>query len=217
MKKTAWLVVFLVVVGQSAFVADAEQQTRGGRHKPMLPSVPGTGAPNVVGTVQYDTGFNAGFHPDVGLRIVGNRFNSALGGQLLMTGMVSMVTLWPQNAGGQYVSFLTPPNGTTAMVIDFFLVTLTANQFNTVTLSAQVPVGPDFFGMFMGFFGGTPSGLLAMDDMQNLNQGFHAWQGTYTSNLTVVNMQAVPNRNALFRSTGDILVPVELMDFKVQH
>ena len=26
----------------------------------------------------------------------------------------------------------------------------------------------------------------------------------------------VPNRNAMIRATGDILVPVELMDFKIQ-
>ena len=215
MKKTAWIAAFLFVFGQSAFVADAEQGRGGRQRKAPLQAVPG--APDVVGTVQYDTGFNAGFHPDVGLRVVGNRFNTALGVPLLMTGMVSMVTLWPQQAGAQYVSFFNPPNGSTAMVIDFFLVTLAANQFNTVTLSMQEPVGPDFLGMFMGFFGGTPSGLLAMDDMTNAGQGFHAWSGTYTSAGTVTNVAPVPNRNALFRSTGDILVPVELMDFKVQQ
>ena len=218
MKKTAWLAVGLIVVAQSTFVVDAAQRPAALRGTGTVVHV-GPDAPEVVGTVQYDTGVNVGFHPDVGQLVVGNRFNSNLGGPLLMTGMVSMATFFPQNGGGpQSLSFFGPPNGTTAMIIMFFAVSgLVAGQFNAITLAAQVPVGPDFLGTFIGFYGGTPAGLLGMDDMTNPGQvGFHAISGIYTVGGTLTNVTMVPNRNAMFRSRGDILVPVELMDFKLQ-
>jgi len=215
-KKTAWLAVCLTVIGQSTFAADAAQRPSSLRGTGSVVRV-GADAPQVVGTVTYDTGVNVGFHPDVGQREVGNRFNSNMGGPLLMTGMVSMATLFPQNGGAQSLSIFGPPNGTTAMIIMFFAATLVANQFNTVNLAPAAPVGPDFLGMFVGFYGGTPAGLLGMDDMTAAGQvGFHALSGTYTGGGTLSNIAVVPNRNALFRATGDILVPVELMDFKLQ-
>ena len=215
MKKTAWLAVGLTLIAQSTFVVDAAQRPD---------SLKGTGsvvrvgdAPAVVGTVQYDTGVNVGFHPDVGQRLVGNRFNSHMGGPLLPAGMVSMATLFPQNAGAQSLSIFGPPNGTTAMIIMFFGANLVANQFNTVTLAPAVAVGPDFLGMFIGFYGGTPPGLLGMDDMTAAGQvGFHAMSGVYMAGGTATNLTLVPNRNAMYRATGDLLVPVELMDFKLQ-
>jgi hypothetical protein len=177
----------------------------------------GPDAPQVVGTVAYDTGMNVGFHPDTGQTQVGNRFNSNQGGPLLMTGMVSMATLFPQNGGLQSVSLFGPPNGTTAMILMFFAVNLVGGQFNTVALTPAQAVGPDFLGVFIGFYGGTPPGLLGMDDMTAAGQvGFHALAGTYSGGGTMSNIAVVPNRNAMIRATGDILVPVELMDFKLQ-
>ena len=220
MKKTAWMVACLMVVGQPTFVADAAQWRPELKGTAKVVRV-GPDAPAVVGTVQYDTGVNAGFHPDSGLRVAGNRFNSHLGGPLLMTGMVSMATIFPQNGGGpQYFSLFGPPNGTTAMLLMFFLVSgVVGGAFNTFAVSPAQAVGPDFLGMWMGFFGGTPSGLLGMDNMTNPGQvGFHAMSGLYsaTNGGIVINLQNVANRNAMFRATGDILVPVELMDFKLQ-
>jgi hypothetical protein len=218
-KKTAWLAVCLMTLGQSTLVVDAAQRSAANRGSGTVVRA-GADAPEVVGTVQYDTGVNVGFHPDAGQRTVGNRFNSNFGGPLLMTGMVTMATFFPQNGGGpQTLSFFGPPNGTTAMILMFFAVNgLVAGQFNVVTLATPVTVGPDFLGMFIGFYGGTPSGLLGMDDMTNPGQvGFHALSGIYTAGGTLTNITVVPNRNAMFRSRGDILVPVELMDFKLQQ
>ena len=56
-----------------------------------------------------------------------------------------------------------------------------------------------------------------MDDMTNLGQGFHAFQGTYMFPNQMINFAVVPNRNAMLRVAGDLLTPVELMDFKVQQ
>jgi len=215
-KKTAWLAVALTVIGQSTFVVDAAQRPASLKGNASVVRV-SPDAPQVVGTVQYDTGVNVGFHPDVGQREVGNRFNSNMGGPLLMTGMVSMATLFPQNGGLQSLSIFGPPNGNTAMILMFFAANLVAAQFNTVAMAPAVTVGPDFLGTFIGFYGGTPAGLLGMDDMTNAGQvGFHAISGTYTGGGTLSNIAVVPNRNAMFRATGDILVPVELMDFKLQ-
>jgi hypothetical protein len=216
-KKTAWLAVCLTVIGQSStFGADAAQRPSALRGTGSVVRA-GADAPQVVGTVTYDTGINVGFHPDVGQRLVGNRFNSNMGGPLLMTGMVSMATLFPQNGGLQSLSIFGPPNGTTAMIIMFFAATLVAGQFNAVTLTPAAPVGPDFLGMFIGFYSNTPPGLLGMDEMTAAGQvGFHAMSGLYQAGGTAANLTTVANRNALYRATGDILVPVELMDFKLQ-
>ena len=216
MNRTAWMAACLAMLGQSMFVAYSAQRPADGKGTGTVVRV-GPAVHQVVGTVQYDTGVNVGFHPDVGQRVVGNRFNSDMGGPLLMTGMVTMATLFPQNAGFQSLSICGAPNGTTAMVLAFFSANLIANQFNAVTLTPAVTVGPDFLGLFIGFYGGTPAGLLGMDDMINPGQvGFHAMSGTYVGGMTVNNLATVPNRNAMFRATGDILVPVELMDFKLE-
>jgi hypothetical protein len=177
-------------------------------------------APQLIGTVTYDTGVNAGFHPDSASpgqnRVVGNRFNSALGEPLLMTGMVSFLTVFPANTGPQSVSLVTPPTTMgTAMVLDFVTAPLIAGQFNSVPFPA-VAVGPDFLGMFLGTFGTAhAAGLLGMSDMATMGQGYHAVQAFYLAQM-VTSIEVVPNRNAMLRATGDILVPVELMEFEVR-
>ncbi|MET0556226.1 MAG: hypothetical protein ABW221_24510 [Vicinamibacteria bacterium] len=169
----------------------------------------------------YDTGTNAGFHPDTPNapqhRVVGNRFNSAWGGPLLATGMVSFLTVFPANNGPQSVSIVLPPNSmNTAMVLDFVTAPLVANQFNQVAFVPAVDVGPDFLGMFLGTFGTFhAAGLLGMSDMAASGQGFHAVQAFYIGQM-VSMVEVVPNRNAMLRATGKILVPVELMEFRIE-
>jgi hypothetical protein len=183
-------------------------------------------ASQVIGTITYDTGINAGFHPDVPPgsvnlnRIVGNRFNSISGGPLLMTGMVFTVTVFPANDGQQSVSILSAPNSIgTAMVLDYQVANLVANQFNEIVLNPALPVGSDFLGVFLGTFGASqPAGLLGMSDMATMGQGFHGVAGFYLggSQMIATMIQAVPNRNAMLRVSVDIFTPVELLDFKIQ-
>ena len=175
----------------------------------------------MIGTVTYDTGVNAGFHPDspsaAQNRIVGNRFNSALGGPLLMTGMVSFLTVFPANNGPQSVSLVAPPTTMgTAMVLDFVTAPLVAGGFNSVPFQPAITVGPDFLGMFLGTFGTAhAAGLLGMSDMATMGQGYHAVQGFYFAQMASM-IEVVPNRNAMLRATGDILVPVELLGFEIR-
>jgi hypothetical protein len=209
-----------MMVGPALSVVDAAQ---GARQNPKrVAARPAADAPDVIGTVTYDSGVSVGFHPDATSgnlnRTVGNRFNSALGGPLLATGMVTRLTVFPANAGNQSVSIAGPPSpANTAMVLDFFLVSgLMAGQFNQVTLAPPTPVGPDFLGIFLGAYASTqPAGLLGMSDMQVNGQGYHAFQAFYAGGLQTM-IETVPNRNAMLRAFGDILTPVELMDFKIQ-
>ena len=219
MKKTAWMAACLVAVSPSlSSVSAADNSSRRGQVRGESRVVP----PDLqfVGTVTYDTGTNAGFHPDGSNganlnRTVGNRFNSALGGPLLMTGMVTMLTAFPASSGGLSVSIATTPTpGNTATVVAFVNANMMAGAFNAVNIAATVPA--DFLGIFVGAFNGNnPAGLLGMSDMQNVGQGYHAIQAFY--NLGAQTMiEVVPNRNAMIRATGDILIPVELMEFKIQ-
>lgn len=219
MKKAAWWAVCLVVVvGQSASLSSAENSRPGKRpNAQTLQAKPGPGI-QVVGTITYDTGVNAGFPPDTGAIIIGNRFNSALGGPLLMTGMVTMWEIFPQNSGAQSFTFWGPPStmNTAMLLTPYFMANLMANVFNQVTLPAPgVTTGPDFLVTFFGFFSNTPPGLCGLDSNPVNGQGFHALQGNYVApNMTMI--APIAGRNAMMRVTGDILTPVELMNFKIQ-
>jgi hypothetical protein len=215
-KKTAWCAAWLIVVGPTVSLVNAEA-TRAKPKKAANVQVYTGEVPQGTGTITYDTGVNAGFHPDAGQRVVGNRFNSALGGPLT-TGMVTMITLFPALSGGQSLSVLGPPSpGGTAMIIDFQNANLMANAFNVVTMTTAVPVGPDFLATFIGFYVAGMDGLLGMSDMANGNQGYHAFSGVYVGAIMGASMlMAVPARNAMIRASGDMLVPVELMEFKIQ-
>lgn len=220
MKKTALTAACLMVLG-SIPVAQAAESGRANARKATSRVV--GAVPEVLTTIVYDTGINAGFHPDVPAgspnlnRTVGNRFNSFLGGPLVMTGMVSMLTVFPANGGAQSVSIASAPTpGNTAMVLDYINANMVANQFNAVNVAPPVTVGPDFLGIFLGAFTATqPAGLLGMSDMQTMAQGYHAFQAFYVAGGLQTMIEVVPNRNAMLRATGDPL-PVELIDFKIQ-
>lgn len=222
MKKTAFAAACLMMVGPALTVADAAQGGRPNARKAEAIAL--AEAPQfVVGTVQYDTGTNAGFHPDGANggnlnRVVGNRFNTALGGPLLAAGQVTMLTVFPANGGTQSVSIGSAPSTmNTVMVFDYLFANLMAGQFNAITVTPAVNVTADFVGLFLGAFASTqPAGLLGMSDMATMGQGYHAIEGFYASGMVGTMFQTVPNRNAMLRATGDILTPVELMDFKIQ-
>jgi hypothetical protein len=219
-KKTALVAACLMMVGPALSVAGAAE---GGRPNAKKGTVrvfaPGQslGGPNQV-TITYDTGTNIGFYPDATggnvNRVVGNRFNSQLM-QPLMTGLLTMLTVFPANAGTQSVSIGGTPNTMgTAVVLDYIAANLMAGTFNQVTFPA-VSVPADFIGVFIGTFGASqPAGLLGMSDMAVNGQGYHAVDGFYLGGNQTM-LAPIANRNAMIRASGDPL-PVELMDFKIQ-
>jgi hypothetical protein len=211
------------VVGIAVLLAgsavDAERPPRPGRKAAVTAVVPAT---SVVGTITYDTVINAGFHPDGTNgsnmnRIVGNRFNSALGGPLLNTNDVTFVTVFPANDGDQSISIAGPPTPQgTAMVLDFVLAEdLVAGMFNRIAIVPPVEVGPDFLAVFLGVFNtNQTAGLVGMSDMATMGQGYHAVQAFYFLGMATM-IQTVPNRNAMVRATQPWW-PVELIDFKIE-
>ena len=218
MKKIASVLagVAMFVGSDSAVSAGTAERAKAKRTLSQARTVAGTRSPDVVGTVTYDTGLNAGFPPDTGAIVVGNRFNSALGGPLLMTGAVTMATIFPQNSGNNSFTFFGPPNsaGVATQIGAIQVANLMAGVFSAVTLPTPIPVGPDFLGAFYGIFGGTP-GLVGLDSNSTLGQGFHAFQAT--TMLPQITMFApIAARNAMYRVTGDLLTPVELMNFELQ-
>jgi hypothetical protein len=216
--KTALVTACLMMVGPALSGARAAEGRPNAKKGTVRIVSPDEALGGGVVTITYDTGTNIGFHPDATTgnlnRVVGNRFNSQLG-QPLMTGMLSMLTVFPQANGSQSVSIGGTPNTMgTAMVLDFILAPMMAAQFNQVTFP-PVTVPADFIGVFLGLYAASqPAGLLGMSDMATMGQGYHAIEGFYAlGNQTMLT--PIANRNGMIRATGNPL-PVELMDFKIQ-
>jgi hypothetical protein len=221
-RKATLAALALLLAGSGTVATTAERLGRGKRTGEARVSRMAM-EPNVIGTIQYDTGVNAGFHPDGQSggnlnRVVGNRFNTLLGGPLVWGNMVFTLTVFPANSGLQSVSVATGPNSMgTAMVVDYLAVDLMANQFNEIPINPPAFVaGGEFLALFLGTFGTTQAaGLVGMSDMGTMGQGFHAIQGFYVSNMIAAQLAPVPNRNAMVRAAIDVF-PVELMEFRIQ-
>jgi hypothetical protein len=214
MRLTTVLAACLMVVIQGAGASPAER--RGATGRPPNDSKVLTAAPDVVRTIIYDTGFNAGFAPDVGNRAVGNAFLDTKGLPFI-TGMITMLTLFPERSGIQSFTAWSLPNsmGTAMALAPFQQANFVAGQFNVVTLATPIPTLPNFIVTFIGAFNGPP-GLLGLDSMSNLSRGFHAVQGDYVA-PDLVGVASIPNRNAMLRITGNLLfIPVELMTFEIR-
>lgn len=220
MRTTTLVAMGLVLASALGPAAGAGERPARKKAAASVTIVPSTDA--IVGTVTYDTGVNAGFHPDVSAgspnlnRFAGNRFNSVLGGPLLMTLMLTKITVFPANDGNQSVSvFGTPNSMNSAVLIDFQAADLMANLFNSILLAPAATVNADFLAVFLGSFNASqPLGLVGMSDMATMGQGYHAIQGFYFIGMATM-VEPVPNRNAMVRATVDML-PVELMDFRIQ-
>ena len=174
----------------------------------------GTRAPNVVGTVTYD-GFSDVLVILGGSGInIGNRFNSNLGGPLLMTGQVSALTFYPAATSG-YLTLFGPPNtmGTASNKGSFQFTGGAPGTFITFNLP-NIAVGSDFLA---GLWNG-PAGFGGVQLVPETvgGQGFHAFRINTNSPGSGTGFAPIAGLNAIVRSTGNILVPVELMNFQVQ-
>jgi len=224
-KRMAAVVLTGLALGVGVLVADSPptQRELGKARKAKV----GTAHEAVLGspvTITYDTGVNFAFFAGGGGRSVGNRFNSRLMGPLVMTGQVTMVTIFPQLMGGAagtaaFVTIFSPPTGGGMVFVlpstynSVNAMGLMSNQFNAVTLPIPITVGPDFLGgLYCQGVGGDNIGL---GDMSVSGQGFHAFQ-LMTNYMygSGYGFAVIPARNALYRVSGNPL-PVELMTFDV--
>lgn len=207
--------VALLAAGSLAIAAAPSKVGHGPKAKAVKGRVQAkraSDAPHVVGTVTYDTGTNnAGFSSGAGTN-VGNHFNSALGGPLLMTGNVASLSIFPAGTGG-YVTVFGPPNtmGTAANLGSFQFLGAAPAAFNVVALPG-IPVGPDFLA---GLWQNGSQVAVGMDNMTANGQGFHAFNLNTNFPGAGTGFTPIPSRNALVRAIGNILVPVELMNFQI--
>jgi len=194
-------------------------QVRQQRQQGKKPARVGRGVPkgeNVVGTIQYDPGGppDSVVSEPGGDNIFANHFNTALGAPL-RAGNLTAVTFFPGNvANPAIISVLGPPNGTTAtQILSIAISGVVGNTFNTANV-APVGVGPAFMvGQYVGAFGGTDQAALRAASYAG--QGFHAMQMNFNS-ASITGVVALPGQNCMFRTTGDVLTPVELMNFRIE-
>lgn len=174
------------------------------------------GADNLIGTITYEPGPppDAFASEPGGNNIVANRFNSAQGGPL-RPGNLTQVTFFPGNVNGTVVlSFLGPPSGGVAPILAItYLVGIVGNQFNTVNVG-PIAVGADFMaGQYVGAFGGTDQAALRNASVGG--QGFHAHQMNFAGSVAT-GVVPLAGQNSIYRATGNLLVPVELMGFSTE-
>jgi hypothetical protein len=196
-----------------------ERQQRLGKHvaRAVQGAKRGRTSDNLIGTITYDPGAPADAFASEpgGNNIIANRFNSALGGPL-RPGNLTGVTFFPGVVQGTaVVSVLGAPVGGNATIIGVtYLVGVVGNTFNTVNVG-PFAVPADFMaGQYVGAFGGTDQAGLRNASVAG--QGFHAQQMNFVGTNTATAVVPLPGQNVMFRATGNLLVPVELMDFQVQ-
>jgi hypothetical protein len=216
--KSMLLFVALLLLAQDALPTDDGGAATRRRRKPAA-SATVVGGPPAGNFIAYDTGSNAGFPPDVGLKAVGNRFNTIEGYGLQSHNAVTRVTIFPQNDGVQSISFWAAPNSMNsamALPVGWLSAPLMGGVFNQIVISPEAIVPADFIVTFIGAIGGTP-GLLGLDvNMTAMAQGFHAVQGYYSTSGNLTMIQAIPGRNAMLRLRGDFYLPVELLEFRIE-
>lgn len=171
-----------------------------------------TSPKRVVGTIQYDDGTVTGQASDPSSNTHGNQFNSADGNPVMSNGSVTQLDFYMVSVAGAaaFVSVYGPVNGTTAASLTSVNAPAVAGQFNNFVFAAPVAyvgnsflAGVWFFGTdVVGFGGGT-----------NNSQGFH---GMVINDVTGTGFATVPNVNYLVRPSGNILTPVELINFEIE-
>jgi hypothetical protein len=184
---------------------------------PQPKATPRAGGPRVVGTITYDTGtLNA--LPIIGSYTFGNQFDSALGGPVNASGSVTMLTFYLAGLSGTnaFITVYGPPSGTTASVLSSANVMGLALGTNTVNFATPVSyTGSSFLA---GVWNLNTNPTAATNDAPGLDTGTIAGQGFHgmaINDIVGTDFQTF-SANAMVSSTGDILVPVELMHFEIE-
>ncbi len=199
-------VCLLAAVGQ-AQETDAERQARREslRNGPKVQARQVSGKPEGTGTVQYDPGGP----PDALLSnasatyLFGNLFNSQSGSPL-NSGTITGLS-WYQGALPSAVPVLAPFSASPIFAV---LAVGTASTFNSINVSVAVP------GSFFGGVAaptGTAFASVGMRSASTNGQGFHGLQRDFYGGVIL----PMPTTNVMFRVSGNIIIPVELLEFEV--
>lgn len=170
------------------------------------------------GTIQYDDGVVAGGATTPTSFCHGNHFNTAIGGPVMSNGSVTQLDFYMVGvSGGAFVSVFGPINGTSGpQLISTNVSGLAGGQFNNFAFTAPINYTGDNFlaGVWLdgggadqvGFGGGT-----------NAAQGFHG--AVIDDNFptgTGISFALVPSVNYLVRASGNVVTPVELINFEIE-
>lgn len=181
-------------------------------------------AAKVAGTsIQYDSGTVTGtFNAGAPSRAVGNRYDTASGAPVENSGTITMMTFeMVQTFGSSAVlSLYSDIMGTTANPVTSVSV-VAGTGLNTHTLNPTMTDNQYANGTFLAavFQFVVTSTAVGIDTGTFMGQGFH---GVHLNDNTVMgdpggnDLQTMGNRNVVLRVSGNVVTPVELMDFEVE-
>ena len=78
--------------------------------------------------------------------------------------------------------------------------------------SLSVPVLGSFVGGAFAFSPNSSFGSLGLRSATTNAQGFHGIQRNFVGNVS----NTLPCRNVMFRVSGNVIIPVELLEFEVE-
>jgi hypothetical protein len=194
----------------------------------------GPAVPKAFGTITYDTLFLSSL-PIIPDRTFGNRFNTALTpgstaiGPVQVNGSVTHLTwvMWGNTTqptwGLFFLTIFGPVSGTTAPVLATVALAGaggTAPGILSWTLSPAVNyAGPSFLvGLYNSNSLTSPpwnGPFPVFDANTNAGQGFHG-MGINWNTTTGTGFVPMTTLNAIMRPRGNVLTPVELMNFTVE-
>ena len=185
-------------------------------------------AAKVAGSsIQYDTGtvFGGG---GTSSQMLGNRFDNALNttgtavAAVETSGSITMITFNMINTffGSVVWSLYSNVMGGTAVQVTSMARPGVMTGFNTLSVMSPTTVNAYMNGTFLaGIWQFDPAMTgLALDTGTTGSQGFHGISlndGAMGSMLTTVTTGGM-GVNAIFRVSGDVATPVELMDFTIE-
>jgi hypothetical protein len=211
---TVFVAAFLTTAGGQAQHVTKESL----KDKPKVRAHQVSGQRQGVGTVQYDPGAPAdafGLAP-YPLNYFGNRFDTSNGNPLSFPGTVTGVS-WYQGLLGYYgpiaIAIAGPP--ATSLSLTAVATSVAPNAFNSVGVSW--PFGGAFIAGLVnpaspaGGAGGY-FGSLGLRSASTNAQGFHGIQRNWSGAVS----NALPGQNAMVRVSGNVVIPVELLEFEVE-
>ncbi|MEM7052885.1 MAG: hypothetical protein AAF604_24700 [Acidobacteriota bacterium] len=186
-------------------------------------------APPVAGTsIQYDTGTSTGFLTAITSgRFVGNRFDVGLNGAgtatvpVEQTGTITMVTFEMRRTYQSTVtwSLYSDIMGTSAVQVQSVIIPV-AVGLNTHTVDPMVTPNVYQNGSFLaGIWQFNTAFTRIASDNVDAGLGFHAVtinEPQTAAPNTGMGLTSLGPRNAVFRVTGNIVTPIELMNFDIE-
>jgi len=228
--------VFSLLIGSciltSLSSAEAQAQSQQDRWQEWRNARPGfqahrASAPSGTGSVQYDPGLPVDSLGVANLprSFIGNYFDTRSGAPL-SSGTISRLTWYQGDVGSG------PGLGLGTVAVGFFLPGVpsalsggvvsgvSAYAMNMISLTVSMPAAP--FTVAFSFPSNTsqkpplgppnPFGSIGMRSATTNSQGFHARQRAWGS----ASPTPILSQNAILRISGNVVIPVELLEFEVE-